>query len=387
MSETSDPIRIAFCITELDPGGAEQALVELVKGLDSKLFEPAVFCLGPKGDLAAELERAGIRVTCLGATRSWQFWVIFRLIRALRRFRPTILQTWLFHANLIGRLAARLAGVPIIVSGIRVAEKRSRFRLWIDRITQSWVKAHVCVSQDVADFSIERGGLNPDRVHAIPNGVNFARFANAEPADLKQFGIPSGSKTLLFVGRLDEQKDPLWLWDAFEIIQSQMADVHLIFVGRGLLESQLKKRIESSPIASRGHLLGRREDVPELLKAADILVLPSRWEGMPNIVLEAAATGTPVVTADVEGVSEILTDGVTGRIVTSRSPRDLAEAVTQLLEQTDARIRMGRLAQGIVSERFKMIDTCARYQQLYSKLIRNLPPKQARDSSDRPAGK
>jgi hypothetical protein len=155
---TTAPIRIAFCITELDPGGAERALVELVTRLDPAQFEPAVFCLGPRGALAVDLERANIPVMCLGATRARDVWILFRLRKALRAFRPVILQTWLHHANILGRIAGRLARVPIIVSGIRVAEQRSAWRLRMDRLTQSLVDAHICVSQDVAAFSKSKGG-------------------------------------------------------------------------------------------------------------------------------------------------------------------------------------------------------------------------------------
>ena len=362
------PIRIAFCITELDPGGAERALVELVKRLDRSKFEPGVFCLGPRGPLAEELEDAGIPVTCFGVTRSWQAWVVFRLIRALRRFDPEILQTWLFHANLAGRLAGRFSRVPIIVSGIRVAEQRSRVRLWLDRMTQSWAQAHVCVSRAVADFSIKQGGLDPNRVHVIPNGVDVEKFAGAKPADLEPLGIPVGSKVLLFVGRLDPQKDPLWLWDAFETLRSTTSNVHLIYVGQGSLESELKQRIESSSSKSHGHVLGWRPDVPELLKSSDLLVLPSRWEGMPNVVLEAAAAGTPVVSADVEGVSEILTDGVTGRIVRTRDPKELASAVDSLLQDNDLRRSMTETLQTYVSETFTLEDATSLYEQLYQDL-------------------
>ena len=126
---------IAFCITDLDPGGAERALVQLVLRLDRSRWSPVVFCLSKPGTLVADLAKADIPVDCLEAGSIGNVSVVPRLVRRLRRVRPDILQTFLFHANIVGRIAGRLAGVPVIVSGIRVAEHRSRFRLWLDRIT------------------------------------------------------------------------------------------------------------------------------------------------------------------------------------------------------------------------------------------------------------
>src|SRR5262249_49760711 len=138
-------VRIAFCITDLDPGGAERALAQLVTRLDRGRWDPAVFCLSSGGALADALKRAAGPGVCLGARRSQPVRVLWRLARELRRFRPEILQTFLFHANLAGRIAARMAGVRHVVSGIRVAEKRSPVPLWLDRWTNKLVRLNVCV--------------------------------------------------------------------------------------------------------------------------------------------------------------------------------------------------------------------------------------------------
>lgn len=357
-------------------------MVELVKRLDRQVFEPAVFCLGPRGELAGVLENAGVPVFCLGAKRSWQVGVIFRLIRALRRFRPVILQTWLYHANILGRLAAPLVGGPVVVSGIRVAEKRSRCRLWIDRLTQSLADAHVCVSRAVADFSIQEGGLNPNRVHVIPNGVDFIRFAKAEPAGRDSLDIPRDSKVILFVGRLDPQKDPLFMLKVFERIASQTDDVHLVMVGEGVLEAQVNSQIRRSAFANRAHRFGWRDDIPELLKTSDVLVLPSRWEGMPNVVLEAAASGTPVVASAAEGIAEILTDRVTGRILASRNPDEMAEAVMALLGNPEGAAKLGQSAQSHVSKHFTLEETSKKYQELYRELTGTVHRNWREGSSD-----
>ena len=177
----STPRRICFGITELDQGGAERALVQIVTRLDRAKWLPHVICLAQRGPLAATLEFEGIGVTCLNAKPSNNPLRLRSLVRqfrsALESHETELLQTFLFHANFVGRLAARGAGVKHVLSGIRVAEKRSRWPLRLDRWTQSRVDRHVCVSQAVADFSVRHAGLDPSKVVVIPNGVDADQFA------------------------------------------------------------------------------------------------------------------------------------------------------------------------------------------------------------------
>lgn len=370
---TESPIRIAFCITELDPGGAERALVELVTRLDRREFSPAVFCLGPRGPLAGVLDEAQIPVTCFGAKGRKHFGVVVRLWRGLRKLRPDILQTWLYHANILGRIAGRFAGVPVVVSGIRVAERRSRGRLWAERCTQSLVDAHVCVSRDVAEFSIHQGGLKANRVHIIPNGVDMARFDEAQAVDLSAFGISSESKVIIFVGRLDPQKDPLLLLDAFSIIRSSIPNLHLLYVGDGILRSELTNEIENRQLTGLVHVLGWRSDVPGLLKSANCLVLCSRWEGMPNVVLEAFAAGTPVVAVPVEGVSELIANRETGILVTNGDPEGLAASVMEVIQDSNLSSHIRAASQTLVREKFTWEATARSYVELYQDLLKADP--------------
>jgi glycosyltransferase involved in cell wall biosynthesis len=364
------PIRIAFCITDLDPGGAERAMVELVTRLNKARFSPAVFCLGPRGALAEVLEAAHIPVTCFGAKGFRHVGIVVRLRRALKQFQPDLLQTWLFHANLLGRIAGRLAGVPIIVSGIRVAERRSRFRIWADRLTQSLVQAHVAVSKDVAEFSTKTGGLKSARMHIIYNGVDVNRFESAKPADLSLLNIPTESQILLFVGRLDPQKDPLFLLDAFAVVRSSLPELHLVYVGDGILKSKLMEAMQTRSLMNCVHVLGWRADVPELLKTADGLALCSRWEGMPNVVLEAFAAGTPVVAVPAEGVSELIVDGETGFIVSPRDAGALAAAIRTVFQNDSLRLRIAQNAQTLVREKFTWDEAAASYMTLYERLLK-----------------
>jgi len=367
MSPTTprQPIPIAFCITDLDAGGAERALVQIVMRLDRAEWLPQVFCLAGEGELAAELRAAGIPVTCFGARRWWNVGVLFRLRRALREMRPAVLQTFLYHANILGRIAGRFASVPAVVSGIRVAERRSRFRLWLDRVTERWVTRHVCVSRGVAEFSADVGGLSRRKLHVIPNGVDFERFATAAPADLSEFGIPSGDSTILFVGRLDPQKGTMSLLEAFGALAERRAGVHLLLVGAGPLENAVRSWIGEHGMDLRVHLAGRRDDIPELMRASDCLVLPSRWEGMPNVVLEAMAAGLPVVATRVEGTEELIRHEETGLLVPADDLQALSSALELTLEDRTSAADRADSAQNVVQNDFAWSTVAEAYAAMY----------------------
>jgi glycosyltransferase involved in cell wall biosynthesis len=371
-SETP-PTRIAFCITDLDAGGAERALVQIVTRLDRRRWEPHVFCLDAGGVLVTELRSAGIDVVCLGAHRPRDFLVVWPLYRRLAALRPAILQTFLFHANIVGRLAGAAARVPAIVSGIRVAEKRSRTRLWIDRMTDRLVTAHVCVSRDVADFSANHGGLPSEKMQVIPNGVDFERFANAAPTDLTQFGVPRGSRVLLFVGRLDPQKGPLQLLEAASELFADQADLHVVMVGDGPLASELREWTRARKLQSRVHFAGRQEDIAGLMRAADLFVLPSQWEGLPNVVLEAMAAGTPIVATAAEGVRDLLGEGKLGVVVPLNGEPRLPEAIRNAFREKELRRETAVKAQGIVQEKFTWPQVVANYEHFYAEILTHLP--------------
>lgn len=368
-SHSSPPHRIAFCITDLDVGGAERALVQLVTRLDRGFWEPHVICLSQEGELVKELEAAHIPTFCLGARTRKNLTVYFRLAKCLKNIQPKILQTYLYHANIMGRFAARKAGVPHTVSGIRVAERRGKLRLWVDRLTQGSVAHHVCVSKDVAEFSIQSSGLHTDKVVVIPNGVDTERFSQAQAVDLSQFGIPEGAKTVLFVGRLDRQKGPFILLAAVKGILQAHDNVHVLFVGDGPLRNPLHDWVREHNLAANIHFAGQQREIESFYQAADCLVLPSRWEGMPNVVLEAMAAGKPVITTTVEGTRDLISNHVNGLLIPPESPQELAAKLTMLLTDPDQAANLGKAAQTHIQKEFTWENTVKKYDRLYRSLL------------------
>ena len=296
--------------------------------------------------------------------------MIRRLRRELQAFRPQVLQSFLFHANMAGRWTARRVGVPIVVSGVRVAEQDAMWRMRLDRWTNRLVTHNVCVSESVANVC-RALGIAADKVSVIPNGVDVAAFATATPASREEFGIPPTARVLLAVGRLHPQKGFDLLLEAVTPILVNDATLHLVIVGEGPQRDVLERKIAESAHTARVRLIGRRSDVPDLMRASDLFVLSSRWEGMPNVVLEAMAAGLPVVATDVEGVREVIDDGVSGVIVAPESVASLSAGITRVLADERFGDALGQAAQERVRTEFTWEQAARRYCELWNRLLAN----------------
>lgn len=362
------PIRVAFCITDLDVGGAERMFVELVTRLDRRRWEPRVFCLSDPGALAERLQASDIPATCLGAKSIRNLSVVWRLAAEWKKFRPELMQSFLFHANLVGRIAAWWAGVPHVVCGIRVAERRSRVPLWLDRWTQGLVDHNVCVSRAVAEFSIQNARLAESKVSVIANGVDFERFSTATAVDRAALGL-TDAPLILFVGRLDPQKAPMVLLEAFARLCQRHSGWQLLVVGEGSLRQSIIEWTSKHGLDLNIRIVGWRPDVPQILKAANVLVLPSLWEGMPNIVLESMAAGLPVVVSRVEGTDELIQDGDSGLLVTPGSVVELERQVELILTDHRFSSRLSATAQQTAQKSFTFEAMVGTYEQLYLRLL------------------
>jgi glycosyltransferase involved in cell wall biosynthesis len=307
----SDRIRLALVITELHVGGAERCLVHLATGLDAARFALAVYSLAPRplagqDQLVRTLETAGVPVHFLDATSVRHGRRAIRRLRALLVAQRTqVVQSFLFHANVIASLAVRRMPPIRLVTGIRVADP-SRWRLWLERRTSRRAERIACVSQSVADFCRQRVRLPPERLVVIPNGIDAARYPATPAASLAEFGVPAGRRVAVCIGRLHPQKGLDWLLSLSQNWLDRLPDHDLLLVGEGPERRALQRQAVALGLAQRVHFAGFRPDVPQLLAACQLALLPSRWEGMPNVLLEAMASGLPVVATRCEGVLELL---------------------------------------------------------------------------------
>jgi len=356
--------RVFYVITELDVGGAEKTLYELVTRLDRRRFDPAVGCLSGRGPIGERLRKAGVRVIHLDFRGWWDLVGLRRLRRAIRRERPHVLHMFLFHAGFAGRLAALGLKVPLKVYSVRVEEPRRR-HLLLDRLTRGLVDRVACVSESAAAYVRRRVRFPPEKVVVIPNGVDVQAWRVQLLSAPRAWGIPDGAPVVGVVGRLDAQKDPLTMVEAARIVKESVPEVVFAFAGDGALAARCRRKAARLGVEENIRWLGWLDDPRPLFARMYLLALSSRWEGMPNVVLEAMAAARPVVASAVGGVPELVADGVTGYVVPPGDPRALAERITTLLEDAERRRAMGQAAQDRVLRHFTLERMVRRHEALY----------------------
>jgi len=272
----------------------------------------------------------------------------------------------LFHANFAAKLSSLWAGRPWVIGGIRVAEREKRWHLTLERMTQRFSAGAVCVSEGVRRFSQETGGIAADRLVVIANGVDFQRFDIAEPVPRQALELMPDDRVALFVGRLTRQKGVATLLEAFSEIVDKRPDWRLVIAGDGPDRAALESQAATQ--GDRIRFLGRRDDVASLMKTADLLVLLSPWEGMPNVVLEAMAAGRAVCVTDVEGIAELV-DQKSGWVAHTGDRRDLAAKLLDATADDAPRSQFGQRAREVVRSQFTQEAVVAAYERLWLSVL------------------
>jgi len=355
-------IKVLHIIATLDVGGAERQLVELVKRLDKRKFLPVVCCLRRKGALSKELTAAGIKSVCLGKRGKFDPLLIFRLVQLILRERPAIVHTWMFTANTYGRIAAVLAGTPVIIASERCVDLWKRwYHFWIDKILLYFTDRVVAVSEGTKRFYQTKLKIPKEKIVVISNGIDLERFPAHHLSPLPE------KQLILAVGRLAPQKGFKYLVRAAAEVKKNFPEVEFYLLGEGPERKSLESEITRLNLQGSFFLLGEVADIRPYLFSATALVLPSLFEGMSNVILEAMAVGKPVVATAIPGNDEVVIDEETGLLVPPANAEGLAAAITRLIQEKGLRERLGRSAQAKISS-FRIEKTAERYQKLYCQL-------------------
>lgn len=362
---------VAHIIDRLPPDGAERLLVDLLRNRSAD-FDHVVLCLIEGGHLAAEVTAMGIPIVTFGY-QGWKDWtILLRLYRWLAAQRPAVVHTHLFSADLWGRTAAYLAGVPAIFSTIH---STNAWKTPLHRFCD-WILAHfstrlIACSPQVAKVLAERDHIPTDRIVTVANGIDLARFRNTVPLDLAaEFGVTADTVRLAMVGRLEPVKGHLDLLPVLAQLRQEGNDnFRLLVVGEGPLRPTIEDMIQDLALEDIVTLIGLRKDVPRILAAIDILIMPSRWEGLPIALLEAMVMGRPVLAAAVGGIPDVITDGVTGCLYPPGNSQFLATSLRRLLQDAALRQTLGAAAKKIVTAQYDAGQVCRHYETLYRELL------------------
>ena len=365
-------LNVLQLIPTLDRSGAEKQMVLLARGLPRERFRVAAAALTRLGPLAAELEAAGIPVTLLGKRHKADPLAFSRLVRLLRDGRFDVLQTWIFAANAYGRLAAQRVGVPVVVTAEMAVDLwKGRAHLAVDRFLAHTTDRVVGNSRAVVAF-YRRAGIPAGRLACIPSGIDEEEPPAVVPAAIRaELDLPADVPLALFVGRLAAQKGVDDLLAALDLLQHVRPDLRSLIVGDGPWRGRLEERARAFGLLGGAvRFLGHRDDVPHLLTAADVLVLPSLYEGLPNVVLEAMRFRKPVVATSAPGTTEVVADGQTGLLVPVRNVPALAQAIRTVVDDPALARRLGEAGRARAEAEFRAETMVARFAVLYEQLAR-----------------
>lgn len=381
-------MKVVHVITCLDTGGGNVMLYRLLSHTDPAVLESEVISLTDIGPIGHRIRILGVPVRAIGMRRgSPNPWGVVKLARWLRQDAPDVVQTWGYHADLVGGLATRLAGRIPVVWGIHHTtfdpQGTKRMTVWTakacGRLSRSLATRIVCCSQASGPVHAALG-YDSDRMTVIHNGFDLSLFKPdlaARQAVREELGIPGNAPLIGLIARFDPQKDHRNFILAAGLLHVQMPECHFLLCGHGINwdNLELDRWIGAAGIGHRCHLLGERADVPRLTAALDIASTASSFgEAFPLVIGEAMACGVPCVVTDV-GDSALLV-GDTGRVVPPRNPQALADGWMSLLcdIKPEERRRLGLAARQRIEERYSIERIAAQYCRLYRDLATGFVP-------------
>ena len=370
------PRTICHVIHRLDHGGLEHGLVKLVNALPASDFRHVIVTLAGAGPLRHRL-RADVQVIDCPKRPGQDPGLQWRLWQLLRALRPDVVHTRNL-ATLELQLAARLAGVPVRLHGEHGHDmhdpdhQRPRFR-WLRRALSPCITGWTAVSRLLADYLVREVGVPARRVTRLCNGVDCTRFEpRAQGPRRALVEVPPALRDRFLIGsvaRLQPVKDPLNLVQAFiALMHSRPAwrdRVGLVLVGDGPLRAPAEAALAAAGLLACAWLPGARDDIPSLMNALDLFVLPSLAEGIPNTVLEAMASGLPVVATRVGGTPELVEEGTTGLLVPRAAPHALADALQRYVDAPAMARQHGAAGRRRAEREFSLSRMVAGYDALY----------------------
>ncbi len=368
-------MKILLLSTSMGMGGADQQLLSAALGLRQRGHDVRIVSLTSLGEMGQRARAAGLSTESLEMRRGFADpRGLVRLVRLVRTWRPSVLHSHMLHANLMARACRLFASVPAVVSTIHNIYEGGRLRMLGYRLSNGLVDHVTIISQTAADRFIRDRIVPAALLEVIPNGVDTERYREV-PAGTRErlrrsLGL-DGEFAWLAVGRFEQAKDYPTMLRAFARVHAAHPAAVLLLVGRGSLQADTQSLTASLGLDGRVRFVGTREDVPEFMTVADGYVMSSAWEGMPMVLLEAAAAGLPIVATMVGGNPEVVRDGTTGFLVPPRDDEALAGAMLRLMTLPEEERRaMGGRGREEVGQHYGLARVVDRYEAVYREVLR-----------------
>lgn len=384
-SSLEQPRLVVHLIHQLDVGGIENGLMNLIRHMPPERYRHAIVCLKDYSEFHAHIRSRGVEIISLHKREGKDFGHYLRMFRALRQLRPDLIHTRNL-CGIEGQLVAALAGVKMRVHGEHGRDmpdlygRRLKYKL-LRRLLRPLIGHFIAVSADLEHWLIDSVGAQPDRVSQIANGVDSVQFHPrlGPPACIGPAGFMQDNAYVIgSVGRMVDVKNFKTLVEAFLRLIASPHPAHqrlrLLIAGDGPTRAECLDMLTRAGASHRAWLPGERNDIPQLLRAMDLFVLPSLAEGSSNTILEAMATGLPVVATAVGGNAELVHPGFTGILVPPRSPDMLAAAIADYCRIPEMGTRHGMRARSQVIARHSLPAMARGYLAVYDSLAKPVPP-------------
>jgi glycosyltransferase involved in cell wall biosynthesis len=392
--ESGPPVGVMLLISNLEPGGAERQVVELVKNLDRRRFSPFVCTLSSYVPLADSLPDREKELVVVPKRGKYDVTAVPRVARIMRERGVAVVHNFLFDAEVVGRLAARRARVPVVIASERNTDYR---RPWLHRLclrlTDRLFDLMIANSQAGKEFNQRTLGIAPERIRVVRNGVDVARFRPQDGAAVRaELGIPPRAPVVGMVAMFKRQKRHGDFFRAALEVRKRFPEAWFLCVGEPLQANQqgaadyhqeMLGLLGGLGLDSRCLVLGRRDDMPEVYAACDVTVLTSSIEGTPNVLLESMACGVPVVATDASDNRLVVPEGRAGFLVPVADVAALADGIGRLLADADLRRAFGEFGRDWVTTEFSTAALARRTGLVYLEALRARRGREAAGEASR----
>jgi len=356
-------IKVVQVIYGFSVGGAELKLLELVSRLNRNLFNVSIVCVGIGGPLEERFRALEVPVHVLPKARRFDYTLPFKLGKLARSLQADIMMTTLFFADIIGALSTYVYRPKALVSWEAITGQLRPHQKKMYQWTSSRFDMVVAVSNSIWPYIIQDRGQDPKKIRTIYYGVDLRKYAMAPPnLDRDHFIFGTAA-------RLVHQKGHRYLLEAIPEVVAEFPHARWQFAGDGDKEQELRDLVQQLKIEPYVTFLGRRDDIPDLLAQWDAFVLPSLWEGFPNVLLEAMARCRPVIATAVEGSDELVLQKQTGLLVEKQSSQALALAMKTILADPAAAVSWGTAGRKRVEDHFSVGKQIMEFEELYLSLV------------------